>query len=259
MDRIVQFLREFGSEGQLVFRNKKLVNILHYDEQQQQQQQQQLGIKNETKLGFIKPLLGEEEVPNKYKRILVQAATGIIDQNLGLLSKQLLKQIPGLQESQQNVSRSLQYANQTHYKIKTNFQGIRYQANSQKNLELKELNSVINMLSHQYSKQRQEVMDDLQDVDGNIQNLILVYQDPAGKGYLKWSEEDDRILEMATGKEDRAFRLLVRYRGCLLYTSDAADEEDSVDLGGLRIIKKKRQNKYTDEDQKQIRCQDTRS
>ena len=24
--------------------------------------------------------------------------------------------------------------------------------------------------------------------------------------------------------------------GCLLYTSDAADEEDSVDLGGLRII-----------------------
>ena len=31
---------------------------------------------------------------------------------------------------------------------------------------------------------------------------------------------------------------------CLLYTSDAADEEDSVDLGGRRIIKKKnRENK----------------
>src|SRR5674536_292757 len=29
------------------------------------------------------------------------------------------------------------------------------------------------------------------------------------------------------------------YAGCLLYTSDAADEEDSVDLGGRRIIKKK--------------------
>ena len=26
---------------------------------------------------------------------------------------------------------------------------------------------------------------------------------------------------------------------CLLYTSDAADEEDSVDLGGRRHIKKK--------------------
>ena len=27
---------------------------------------------------------------------------------------------------------------------------------------------------------------------------------------------------------------------CLLYTSDAADEEDSVDLGGRRIIKQKK-------------------
>ena len=27
---------------------------------------------------------------------------------------------------------------------------------------------------------------------------------------------------------------------CLLYTSDAADEEDSVDLGGGRLIKKKK-------------------
>ena len=30
-----------------------------------------------------------------------------------------------------------------------------------------------------------------------------------------------------------------RVISCLLYTSDAADEEDSVDLGGRRIIKKK--------------------
>ena len=31
---------------------------------------------------------------------------------------------------------------------------------------------------------------------------------------------------------------------CLLYTSDAADERSSVDLGGRRIIKKKQKNKY---------------
>src|SRR5664280_3337229 len=31
---------------------------------------------------------------------------------------------------------------------------------------------------------------------------------------------------------------------CLLYTSDAADEEDSVDLGGRRIIKKKKLHVY---------------
>ena len=30
-----------------------------------------------------------------------------------------------------------------------------------------------------------------------------------------------------------------KYRLCLLYTSDAADERSSVDLGGRRIIKKK--------------------
>eukprot|EP00656_Telonema_subtile_P047829 TRINITY_DN553_c0_g1_i7.p1 TRINITY_DN553_c0_g1~~TRINITY_DN553_c0_g1_i7.p1 ORF type:complete len:101 (-),score=27.38 TRINITY_DN553_c0_g1_i7:63-365(-) len=30
------------------------------------------------------------------------------------------------------------------------------------------------------------------------------------------------------------------FGACLLYTSDAADEEDSVDLGGRRIIKKKK-------------------
>ena len=32
-------------------------------------------------------------------------------------------------------------------------------------------------------------------------------------------------------------------RPCLLYTSDAADERSSVDLGGRRIIKKKKKRK----------------
>ena len=34
-----------------------------------------------------------------------------------------------------------------------------------------------------------------------------------------------------------------RYVACLLYTSDAADERSSVDLGGRRIIKKKNSRK----------------
>src|SRR5674536_405348 len=34
-----------------------------------------------------------------------------------------------------------------------------------------------------------------------------------------------------------------RPTACLLYTSDAADEEDSVDLGGRRIIKQKNTKK----------------
>eukprot|EP00828_Plagiopyla_frontata_P041666 TRINITY_DN600_c0_g1_i7.p5 TRINITY_DN600_c0_g1~~TRINITY_DN600_c0_g1_i7.p5 ORF type:complete len:116 (-),score=25.04 TRINITY_DN600_c0_g1_i7:69-416(-) len=41
---------------------------------------------------------------------------------------------------------------------------------------------------------------------------------------------------------------------CLLYTSDAADEEDSVDLGGRRIIKKKKKKKaYKKECKKKVR------
>ena len=36
-------------------------------------------------------------------------------------------------------------------------------------------------------------------------------------------------------------RLAAMNSNCLLYTSDAADERSSVDLGGRRIIKKKKQ------------------
>ena len=39
------------------------------------------------------------------------------------------------------------------------------------------------------------------------------------------------LLRLDRGLED----------GCLLYTSDAADERSSVDLGGRRIIKKNKQ------------------
>ena len=34
--------------------------------------------------------------------------------------------------------------------------------------------------------------------------------------------------------------ILAQFQACLLYTSDAADERSSVDLGGRRIIKKKK-------------------
>ena len=44
-----------------------------------------------------------------------------------------------------------------------------------------------------------------------------------GNGNVSWS---DPVAFKAVG-------------GCLLYTSDAADERSSVDLGGRRIIKKK--------------------
>ena len=44
---------------------------------------------------------------------------------------------------------------------------------------------------------------------------------------------------------------LARRHPCLLYTSDAADERSSVDLGGRRIIKKKNRIYTTADDARQ--------
>ena len=48
----------------------------------------------------------------------------------------------------------------------------------------------------------------------------------------------DDSLELGERDENA---VAMRHRACLLYTSDAADERSSVDLGGRRIIKKKNQ------------------
>ena len=47
-----------------------------------------------------------------------------------------------------------------------------------------------------------------------------------------------RLLELGLVEQLSLFHL------CLLYTSDAADERSSVDLGGRRIIKKKKKNEH---------------
>ena len=53
--------------------------------------------------------------------------------------------------------------------------------------------------------------------------------------------ERERLLAAAMEALKGPFRAaLDRFMVCLLYTSDAADERSSVDLGGRRIIKKKK-------------------
>src|SRR5665648_739121 len=47
------------------------------------------------------------------------------------------------------------------------------------------------------------------------------------------------LIEGDYQKSMAGLNILPSIYSCLLYTSDAADEEDSVDLGGRRIIKKK--------------------
>ena len=48
-----------------------------------------------------------------------------------------------------------------------------------------------------------------------------------------------RIVEAVGNRRGGWFVEQAQHRDCLLYTSDAADERSSVDLGGRRIIKKK--------------------
>ena len=54
-------------------------------------------------------------------------------------------------------------------------------------------------------------------------------------------EDDDQALPVRAEPQGAggAHRSIALLCSCLLYTSDAADERSSVDLGGRRIIKKK--------------------
>ena len=45
---------------------------------------------------------------------------------------------------------------------------------------------------------------------------------------------------MAVTNHERIGKALELLKTCLLYTSDAADERSSVDIGGRRIIKKQK-------------------
>ena len=56
--------------------------------------------------------------------------------------------------------------------------------------------------------------------------------------WLYTGESFDFTLEHV--EQLRAIAVPVLARPCLLYTSDAADERSSVDLGGRRIIQKKK-------------------
>src|SRR5665648_302322 len=80
---------------------------------------------------------------------------------------------------------------------------------------------------------------------GNETACALVLQD-----YLARNGIESTLVGETPARQNLVARLdsarpgpTLTYMGhmdvCLLYTSDAADEEDSVDLGGRRILKKK--------------------
>eukprot|EP00658_Telonema_sp_P-2_P060833 TRINITY_DN49644_c0_g1_i1.p1 TRINITY_DN49644_c0_g1~~TRINITY_DN49644_c0_g1_i1.p1 ORF type:complete len:149 (+),score=38.80 TRINITY_DN49644_c0_g1_i1:204-650(+) len=85
-------------------------------------------------------------------------------------------------------------------------------------------------------------------------DLIIRRVDLDGSGTISFSEFCRILDDFSSGGSPRSEPMLsdqairqahpqpqsTEYKRCLLYTSDAADEEDSVDLGGRRIIKKKK-------------------
>src|SRR5664279_1081838 len=80
-----------------------------------------------------------------------------------------------------------------------------------------------------------------------------IYENDLHMAYEEWQQESSPLRGVVVSYGTR-LRTYMRNcsaktstgqsNTCLLYTSDAADEEDSVDLGGRRIIKKKKENQH---------------
>ena len=68
--------------------------------------------------------------------------------------------------------------------------------------------------------------------------LLAEEEARSGEEVLDYYQQGVEAGEMALGSEGFE-EYAGHFWGCLLYTSDAADERSSVDLGGRRIIKKK--------------------
>ena len=87
--------------------------------------------------------------------------------------------------------------------------------------------------------------------------LPFILKSQQSSGEIKYEERIKIIIDLPEGNESfkktlppsqnilktLLFTSNESYYSCLLYTSDAADERSSVDLGGRRIIKKKKKIK----------------
>ena len=72
----------------------------------------------------------------------------------------------------------------------------------------------------------------------NLGGKVLGFADASNSSASKGESVSDTIRVISCYADICAMRH--PKEGCLLYTSDAADEEDSVDLGGRRIVEKKK-------------------
>ena len=98
-------------------------------------------------------------------------------------------------------------------------------------------------------KRNQEVQTDDDSIDLPNDNGVEVGTEKSTKIGLPKAQnlpmKDSRLNQFK--ENDQSFVHQSTAGTCLLYTSDAAEEEDSVDLGGRRIIKKKKTTKRIQE------------
>ena len=77
-----------------------------------------------------------------------------------------------------------------------------------------------------------------------VNDIVALFQDL----WKRLQISNDDFIRTTEARHEKVVQKLMEisyqkgdiYKGCLLYTSDAADDGESVDLGGRRIIKKKK-------------------
>lgn len=65
-------------------------------------------------------------------------------------------------------------------------------------------------LSKHLKEKEEKLIELLDEVSGDVNDLIEVVKN--GNSFLRWSKEDDEILERCLTKKDVGFLLLLRYK-----------------------------------------------
>eukprot|EP00828_Plagiopyla_frontata_P002455 TRINITY_DN1037_c0_g1_i7.p3 TRINITY_DN1037_c0_g1~~TRINITY_DN1037_c0_g1_i7.p3 ORF type:complete len:159 (+),score=34.60 TRINITY_DN1037_c0_g1_i7:244-720(+) len=92
-----------------------------------------------------------------------------------------------------------------------------------------------------YPQQISIELDNYLYISKEMKEIQKFVQDYTGKTATSL-QTTQKVLAVAPGGIAARSSIELMLNICLLYTSDAADEEDSVDLGGRRIIIKKKNN-----------------
>ena len=97
---------------------------------------------------------------------------------------------------------------------------------------------------YKISEEKKKVVTELKKLSKKAETVWLATDEDREGEAISWHLKEALELE-----EDKIKRIVfdeitkTAILNCLLYTSDAADERSSVDLGGRRIIKKKKTSK----------------